>query len=610
MKTKLNNLILAISALSLLGLSISATALDVNSPQDNITAWVKLDADISGKEVLRFGHLMAYGQPAGEKSRKLFQLISLTKKAYRKLDNGDFESRTWGCGLYADAETGEIIDEFKNPYNDRLITLKPYCSNISGSVFSVKNGMSSTANFQMDSTVFEGPYLLDWTVIGDKATVSRPAATKWLEKSSGKTKYETSVDTYYTKMSDLNNPELNSVDAPYQYTLTTEWMTMLGMGERPGYMLWVGDSTKHFDLSEIPVDFLTQFKKRLGEEKLLRPLWDEPKTESANAVISKLKAWWPGDYDNKAQVATLRAQGKPVWLADDTGKGGHIQVVSHYRNVDLPQINEHVLYVEETKHNDPSSIFRQRLYTLNIDESSGLVRIKLFYFNDKEKYVGAWRDLDRLNEITPDELFASPDGCDLLVRPELQKYHMKMDSKACVFGKRYFDYQVLLGENSFWFRDKIHNVADDSIVSMAGDFTYHELDRVTDLAAPATMGSKKQLSEQELAAQEKQQKLGKRAFIRCQACHSLGEGEEHRTGPNLYGLFGSVAGKRDGFSFSDALVNSEIKWDESSLRAWLKSPATYIPGNKMAFGGVPTDKEMAALLNYLKEETQSTEGLK
>jgi len=602
MKTKLHHLILAISAVNCLLLSISAIAFDIDSPKDNITAWVKLDADISGKEVLRFGHLMAYGQPTGEQSRKLFQLISVTKKAYRKLDNGDFESRTWGCGLYADAETGKIIDEFTNPYTNKTIKLKPYCSNISGSLFSSKTGMSSTANFQMDSTVFDRPYLLDWNVVGDKATVSRPAATKWLEKRSGKTKYETSVDT---KMSDLSNPELTSIDAPYHYTLSTEWMTMLGMGKRPGSMLWVGGNTKHFDLSEIPSDFLTEFKKRLGEDKLLRPLWEEPKTETANMVISRLKQWWPGDYDNSAQIAALRTQNKPIWLADDTGKGGHIQVESHYRNVDLPQIDEHVLYVEETKHNDPTNIFRQRLYTLNIDEGTGLVRVKLFYFNDKEKYLGSWQDLRRLSEISPEELFASPDGCDLVVRAVGPKYQMKMDPKACVFGNRYFDYQVLLGENSFWFRDKIQNVEDDSIVSMAGDFTYHELNRLSGVVDNET-GSKQ--SAQQSADREKQRRLGRRAFIRCQACHSLGESEEHRTGPNLHNLFGSAAGKREGFSFSNALANSEIKWDESSLRAWLKSPATYIPGNKMAFGGVPTETEMDALLDYLKEETRLSTG--
>ena len=34
-------------------------------------------------------------------------------------------------------------------------------------------------------------------------------------------------------------------------------------------------------------------------------------------------------------------------------------------------------------------------------------------------------------------------------------YHLSMRDKDCVFGDQYFNYQVLLGEDSFWFRDKI-----------------------------------------------------------------------------------------------------------------------------------------------------------
>ncbi len=461
------------------GWAVADEDLDPSDPADNILAWVKLHGNTDGGDVFRYGHLTAYGQPNGEKSQKLFQMVSLTKVAYKDMGDGNFESRTWGCGLYADPDTGEFIDEFTNPYNDKKITLKPYCGNISGSIFDVKEGLKSIASFQMESTVFGRPYILDWIITGDKVTVSRSAATQWEEKSSGKTKYESSVDTFHTTMSELSDKSLTSVDARYQYTLSTEWMTMLDMGTTPGYMLWAGSTTKHDSLDEIPSDFLEAFEQRLGKEKLLRPLWEEVDMDAAKATIDTLMDWWPGNYNNDAQVAKLRAEGKPVWQADDTGKGGHIEVTSHYRKVDMPSLGDNVLYVEETKYNDPSAIFRQRLYTLKPDPQTGDVRVKLYYFNDKKKYVGAWKDLSRLDDVTEDALFASPDGCDLIVSKQDEKYHMKMGDKACVFGDRYFNYQVLLGENSFWFRDKINSMEDDSIVSVAGDFTYHELDQIS-----------------------------------------------------------------------------------------------------------------------------------
>ncbi len=199
---------------------------------------------------------------------------------------------------------------------------------------------------------------------------------------------------------------------------------------------------------------------------------------SAKQDLSTIMKWWNGDYNNDQQLAKLSAAGEPIWRADDSGKGGHIEVTSHYRPLDLPAFGKNVIYVEETKHGDPNNIFRQRIYTLSMNEDANQVRVKLWYFNDKEKYVGAWKDLSRLNDLTPKDMFALQDSCDLLVVKQGDKYHMPMADKACVFGKNYFSYQVLLGENSFWFRDRINRVADDSTVSEAGGYTYHELDRM------------------------------------------------------------------------------------------------------------------------------------
>ena len=198
---------------------------------------------------------------------------------------------------------------------------------------------------------------------------------------------------------------------------------------------------------------------------------------SAHDDLLQIMAWWNGDYDNDRQLAQLLSEGKPIWREDDSGEGGHIEVTSHYRPIELPAFGEHVIYVEETKHGDPDNIFRQRIYTLAVDDDIGAVRVKLWNFKDREKYVGAWRDLDRIAELSPDEMSPLPDQCDLIVKRVGDKFHMPMQDRLCAFGERYFNYQVLLGADSFWFRDKIVRLADDEVLQSAGGFTYHELDK-------------------------------------------------------------------------------------------------------------------------------------
>lgn len=194
--------------------------------------------------------------------------------------------------------------------------------------------------------------------------------------------------------------------------------------------------------------------------------------------IDEIMAWWPGDYNNDAQLEKLRSEGKPVWAEDGSGEGGHIEVTSHYRTVDLPAFGENVLYVEELKHGKPDLVFRQRIYTFYEDEA-GQLRVTLWNFKDKEKYVGAWQNLEMIAGLMPEEMSALPAKCDLYVQPkENGKYHMPMNGRDCAFGENYFNYQVLLGPESFWFRDKIVRLEGDEPVSVAGGFTYHELIRV------------------------------------------------------------------------------------------------------------------------------------
>ncbi|MFK7885952.1 MAG: CpcT/CpeT family chromophore lyase [Gammaproteobacteria bacterium] len=104
--------------------------------------------------------------------------------------------------------------------------------------------------------------------------------------------------------------------------------------------------------------------------------------------VATIMQWWNGDYHNDAQIKRLLIDGKPVWRADDSGEGGHIEVTSHYRTVDLPAFGANVIYVEETKHGDPNSMFRQRIYTVERALDDGQVSVKLWYFKDKKALCG------------------------------------------------------------------------------------------------------------------------------------------------------------------------------------------------------------------------------
>ena len=99
---------------------------------------------------------------------------------------------------------------------------------------------------------------------------------------------------------------------------------------------------------------------------------------------------------------------------------------------------------------------------------------------------------------------------------------------------------------------------------------------------------------------------GRRVFARCRSCHTLAEGGPDMTGPNLWGVFGRPVGSREGFRYSDAVQAADFTWDAEQLNGWLTAPRDFLPGNRMAFAGVPDETDRRDLIAYLKVETGYT----
>tara|TARA_B110000467_G_C18219769_1_gene422338 strand:- start:42 stop:491 length:450 start_codon:yes stop_codon:yes gene_type:complete len=96
---------------------------------------------------------------------------------------------------------------------------------------------------------------------------------------------------------------------------------------------------------------------------------------------------------------------------------------------------------------------------------------------------------------------------------------------------------------------------------------------------------------------------GRKLYFQCRACHSLKKNEPHKIGPNLFGVFNSKAGTRDGFIYSTALMNSNLIWDIDNLDHWLEKPYELVPGNQMIFSGMKNKNDRDDLLAYLYKET-------
>ena len=92
---------------------------------------------------------------------------------------------------------------------------------------------------------------------------------------------------------------------------------------------------------------------------------------------------------------------------------------------------------------------------------------------------------------------------------------------------------------------------------------------------------------------------GKQLFERrCAGCHSVDRDKE---GPRLRGVYGRRAASGTSFSYSEALKQARLNWDDETLDRWLTDSEKLVPATDMPVR-VESAADRAAIIEYLKSQ--------
>ena len=98
---------------------------------------------------------------------------------------------------------------------------------------------------------------------------------------------------------------------------------------------------------------------------------------------------------------------------------------------------------------------------------------------------------------------------------------------------------------------------------------------------------------------------GQTVAVKCQQCHDMTKGGPNKIGPELFGVVDRVRASNATFAYSAAMKGKPGNWTYDELFKFIKAPGVDIPGTKMSFAGLRSEKDRINLIAFLRSNADS-----
>lgn len=273
--------------------SAAGTTLDLDNPRDNLTALLKLQADTSGADVISGFPGEVWGWVPGEGNKLLFKSYGIGASHVEQVDDGwRFYHRE--ILYYMDPQTGEILDDWVNPYTTRRVEVQHILNDPVHRFYALDGGRFA----------FPWPY----TVMGDDL-VFRISVFAFRDSQLPRLDYplHSADDSYQAaelwmmngRVSEIMDPDITSASCVTSWTRVGQWLPFMEMGNRPGVMVYHSDAYKLLEgVSQIPASILQYTEKHYSKYLESPTEWQSLALNESQASVTKReidKRW--GDKD-------------------------------------------------------------------------------------------------------------------------------------------------------------------------------------------------------------------------------------------------------------------------------------------------------------------------
>ena len=241
--------------------------IDFNDPVQNLDAFTRVfvDTDPAKHSVGWYGGVVY--AVIGDSSQ-LIPLLEVegigTARAERKQDGPGYRVMNRELAYYKDVRTGEYLDSWTNPLNQKECEPFPIHN------MTVNAEMSPMMKMEMEGTMIEYPFLPPWEFLGPQAhssfeihasVPSELQPDEWPVESPGPTTRVSEMFMRYCQVSDLANKDLTSIPYVGVWTRMSSWFPWMQMGQAEGNLFFRCSMTKYEDHSALPPALLAKAEK-------------------------------------------------------------------------------------------------------------------------------------------------------------------------------------------------------------------------------------------------------------------------------------------------------------------------------------------------------------
>lgn len=264
---------LLLSLVLVLPAASKAAAAALDTPEGGLESLIRMRGSTDGRQVYADWRITAWAVIPGERSRPLFRIDGFNTARMERQANGGWRMLSREVGYYRDLQTGEILNQFNNP--------------LTGQVNEVLHVINDPVNIDLPPAG-PGRRRVDMVPQGADMVIRQNVPLlypnpitpqEYPQESTGPIYSASEHFTYYAKRVDLES-SMPSVPTHYAWTRLGPWLPWMKMGQRPGFLLYIGHGAK-IERAEDLDPFIRAYAEKHHPDFMTAPkVWSQPNETS------------------------------------------------------------------------------------------------------------------------------------------------------------------------------------------------------------------------------------------------------------------------------------------------------------------------------------------